>query len=203
MPKLDKLIISCQGLPQSVLLWYVGKAKEAGVNSVRLGNPDDVVLVKERYPSMVVLGCYKDHQLSDRVYITPTVKHAQALAEAGADFIAFDATCEIKRPEKVSAMVETICEAGKIPVADIKTPTEGRIAQRLQVKYVATTLCAGGLITMVSIMSSDGLVVIAEGGIDTPDKARQCFAAGAAHVCVGAAITKPKEVISGYMEVVA
>ena len=141
-----------------------------------------------------------------RVYITDTFAEAEAIAEAGADIIALDATA---RPRSdglsLSQLIASIHDRLNKPVwADISSVGEGLSAAACGADVISTTLygyteetkCAGDappdfslLGTLVRELS---LPVVLEGRVWQPEDVRRAFELGAHAVVVGSAITRPQ-----------
>jgi N-acylglucosamine-6-phosphate 2-epimerase len=153
------------------------------------------------------------------VYITPSLEDARAVAAAGADIVAVDATLR-PRPDGVS-LASLVAEL-RVPVlADVDCLEAGLAACEAGAAAVATTLAgythadnagAGSPATVSGDAASEGpdleLVevlaaeldcpVFAEGRIATPAQARAAFDAGAFAVVVGTAITDPVALTRGF-----
>ncbi len=158
--------------------------------------------------SVPIIGLVKREIPGSPVYITPELSDVQALAQAGADIIAFDATAR-PRPVGVGAMIEAIHARGCQVMADISTLEEGLAAHRLGADLVGTTLSGytdysprreGPDLELVRELSRRGVRVIAEGRIATPLQARQALDAGAFAVTVGTALTRVECVTQGFVE---
>ncbi|MFI0899033.1 N-acetylmannosamine-6-phosphate 2-epimerase [Streptomyces sp. NPDC020983] len=205
-----RLVVSCQALPGEPLHGPVHMSAMArsavmgGAAAVRVNGPEDVAAVRGavRVP---VIGLWKDGE--EGVYITPTLRHALAVAEAGADIVALDAT---GRPRgdglDIAATFAALHAAGVLVMADVSTLDEGLAAAAAGADLVATTLsgytgtgaprsaAAGPDLDLVaSLAARTGTPVAAEGRITTPEQAAAVLAAGAHCVVVGGAITRPAD----------
>ncbi len=148
-----------------------------------------------------IVGIVKDAREGYDVYITPTVRGALDLVEAGADVVAAQAT-RGSRPGERFAEIVAACHAAGVPVvADVSTFDEARIARDDGADAVATTMVGFTAHTAGEPRPALGLVrrlkdrldvpVVCEGGIWTPEHVAACFAAGADAVVVGSAVTAP------------
>ncbi|MEU7406702.1 putative N-acetylmannosamine-6-phosphate 2-epimerase, partial [Streptomyces sp. NPDC044948] len=147
-----------------------------------------------------VIGLWKDGDSG--VFITPTVRHALALVEAGAAVVAADATAR-PRPDgsTFAELVAAVHAAGALVMADVSTLGEGRAAADQGADLVGTTLSgyvpgspvqsAPDLALVTDLAGALDTPVIAEGRIATPEQAARALAAGAHSVVVGTAITAP------------
>ena len=139
------------------------------------------------------------------MYITPRAADAAAVARAGADLVAVDATLRTRPGGRSAAeLIRWIdAEVGAAVLADVDSVEAGRAADLAGASFVATTLSGytGGAKAPIPTGPDIDLVralteacscpVIAEGRYRTPEDVAAAFAAGAYAVCVGTAITDP------------
>jgi N-acylglucosamine-6-phosphate 2-epimerase len=208
------LIVSCQALPNEPLHGAEMMARMAlaawlgGAVGIRSNGADDIQAIRATV-QLPIIGIYKDGE--EGVYITPTFRHAQVVAEAGADVIALDATGR-PRPDGVSLadMIERIhTHLHKLVMADISTLEEAHAAQAAGADLVASTLSGytpyspklnGPDFDLLRAMASGlSVPIIAEGRITTPDEARQALDCGATAVVVGGAITRPQQITARFV----
>ncbi|WP_380283432.1 N-acetylmannosamine-6-phosphate 2-epimerase [Kitasatospora purpeofusca] len=200
------LVVSCQPLPDepadpmrdaSVQARVAAAAVLGGAAGIRANAPEDIAAVRAAV-DVPVIGLWKDGP--GPVVITPTGRHARAVAQAGAHLVAIDAT-DRSRPEPFAAVVAAAHAAGVLVLADVSTEAEGQAAADAGADAVATTLSGytshtpktpgpdlGLLERLVTRLS---VPVIAEGRYRTADDLRRAYAAGAHAVVVGNAITSP------------
>jgi N-acylglucosamine-6-phosphate 2-epimerase len=146
-----------------------------------------------------IVGLLKGVRSAQAPYITTTVEEVEALAGAGADVIAFDAT---PRPRRGGATVADFVAAarlrGRLALADCATADDGRRAAEAGADLVATTLagytsetadCALPALALLRALAALHPFAVCEGGIVTPEQAGAAFAAGASAIVVGTAIT--------------
>ncbi len=209
------LIVSCQALEDeplhgaAIMARMALAAQMGGAAGIRANGPDDVRAIRTVVP-LPLIGLYKAG--AGDVYITPTVGHARAVAEAGAEIVALDAT-QRPRPagERLADIVDAIHhEFGALVMADVSTVEEGLAAEAAGADMLSTTLSgytpyspqqSEPDIALVRLLSAQvGLPVIAEGRIRTPEWACKAMAAGAWAVVVGGAITRPQGITSGFVE---
>jgi putative N-acetylmannosamine-6-phosphate epimerase len=155
-----------------------------------------------------VIGLVKSWPPGEPVLITGTTAEADALAAAGAAIVAFDATVR-RRTVAVPAMIARIHDQGCVALADCATFEEGMAAHGAGADLVATTLAGymgpGPLpilpdLDLIRRWAGQGLPVIAEGRIRSPEQARAAREAGALAVVVGSAITRPEHVTRWFIE---
>ncbi len=200
------LIVSCQAPPDSPLFEpaVIAAMAQAAVNQgavgVRIDTPAHLGAVRSRV-TVPIIGLWKQQIPGFDVYITPQFHHAQAVAAAGADVIAIDATLR-PRPdgETVGQLVERIHrELGKQVMADVDTLKAAIAAAQAGVDMVGTTLYGyttatrhltpPGLDLLTQMVEQLEVPIICEGGIASPQMARQALDRGAYAVVVGTAIT--------------
>src|SRR5512138_808681 len=91
------LIVSCQALEDEplhgapIMAAMARAALEGGASGIRANGPADIAAIRAAV-DLPLIGLYKADITGSPVYITPTLEHAGAAAEAGADIIALDAT---------------------------------------------------------------------------------------------------------------
>ncbi|WP_437063127.1 N-acetylmannosamine-6-phosphate 2-epimerase [Streptomyces sp. enrichment culture] len=200
-----RLIVSCQAPPgdpmrsTDTLVRMALAARSGGAAAVRVNDPE-VVAATVAAVDCPVIGLWKDGDSG--VFITPTVRHALALVEAGAAVVAADATAR-PRPDgsTFAQLVEAVHAAGARVMADVSTLGEGRAAAEQGADLVGTTLSGyvpgspvqtgPDLALVTDLAGALDTPVIAEGRIATPEQAARALAAGAHSVVVGTAITAP------------
>jgi N-acylglucosamine-6-phosphate 2-epimerase len=180
-----------------------------GAVGIRTNGADDIRAIRRTVP-LPIIGIYKDGD--DGVYITPTLRHAQLVAEAGADIVALDAT-QRRRPDgsllrDIIAMIHN--QLGKLVLADISTLEEAVAAESAGADFVASTLSGytpyspkieGPDFELIETMVARLHVpVFAEGRVVTPGDARRAIDCGATSVIVGGAITRPQQITARFVE---
>jgi N-acylglucosamine-6-phosphate 2-epimerase len=208
------LVVSCQAPPGDPLhgpTFMAAMARAAvagGAVGIRAEGPPDVRAVCQAV-DVPVVGLWK--QGATGVYITPTVDHARAVAEAGAQIVAIDATGR-PRPDG-STMPEVVAGLRRtnhcLVMADVSTAAEGVAAAAAGADLVATTLAGytpysrqgpGPDLELVAALAARVEVpVVAEGRIATPQEARAALDAGAWTVVVGGAITRPQLITARFV----
>ncbi|AOW85643.1 MULTISPECIES: N-acetylmannosamine-6-phosphate 2-epimerase [Streptomyces] len=200
-----RLIVSCQAPPgdpmrdTGTLVRMALAARSGGAAAVRVNDPE-VVAATVAAVDCPVIGLWKDGDTG--VFITPTVRHALALVEAGAAVVAADATAR-PRPDgsTFADLVAAVHRAGARVMADVSTLGEGRAAADQGADLVGTTLSGyvpgspvqtgPDLALVTDLAGALDVPVIAEGRVATPEQAARALAAGAHSVVVGTAITAP------------
>ncbi len=202
------LIVSCQALEDEPLhsSYIMSKmalaALEGGARGIRANSIEDIRAIKKEV-TLPIIGIIKQDYDDSEVRITPTMKEMDALYNEGVDVIAFDATQRV-RPN--GACLETFLSEirNKYPdqmlMADVSTAEEARIAHLAGIDIVATTLVGYTAYTegrdplqvLEEILKIVSIPVIAEGNINTPEKASRALSLGAYAIVVGSAITRPQ-----------
>lgn len=211
----QRLIVSCQALEDEplhgapIMARMAVAAAQGGAAAIRANSPADIEAIRAAV-SLPIIGLYKEG--TEGVYITPTFTHARAIADAGADVIALDATPR-PRPsgETLMTLIERIhTELGRPVLADVSTLEEAMAAQAAGADMVAPTLLGYTPYTANSPLSNLELIrqmvaqlqvpVIAEGQIHTPQMAQAALQAGAFAVVVGSAITRPQWITARFVQ---
>lgn len=212
------LIVSCQareGHPlhdSRVIAAMARAAAMGGAAGLRLNGEDDIREVR-RTVVVPIIGIRKVWTPESPVYITPTFADVQAVADAGADIIALDATSRPRRGgERLDDLIPRIKDVlGRPVMADVATVEEGVHAAALGADLVTTTLAgytdAGPApedpdLDLVAKLSGVLRVpVVAEGRYRTPAQVREALRRGAFAVVVGRAITDPLMLTKAFVEV--
>jgi N-acylglucosamine-6-phosphate 2-epimerase len=174
-----------------------------GASGVRLESPEHIAAVRRRCPQSLIVGLWKRTWVESSVYITPRWQDLKAVWGAGADVVALDAT-DRPRPEgqRLEELVRRAREDFGVPLmADVDSLEAGRRAADLGCDWVGTTLYGYTEATKGQVPPALALVgqlrealppsvpVVCEGGINSPEQARQALGLGADVVVVGTAIT--------------
>lgn len=203
------LIVSCQALEDEplygaeIMAAMARAAAQGGAAGIRANGPADIAAVRGAV-NLPLIGLYKAHISGYKVYITPTVLHACAVSEAGADIIALDAT-QREHPDGLTAagLIRLVKEQTKKPVlADVSTLAEGLAAWQAGADAVSTTLSgytgysprqeAPDFTLLRKLVAELPIPVLAEGRIATPEQAARALDLGAFAVVIGSAITRPQ-----------
>ncbi len=215
-----KLIVSCQALPDEPLHSPVimGRmalaAQEGGAGGIRANTKEDILEIK-RVVDLPIIGIVKRTYSDSLVYITPTMSEVDELVEAGVEIIAIDATKEL-RPGNVSLEVFFNEVKKKYPaqkfMADCSTLEEAISADQMGFDYIGTTLVGYTQYTLGTLIEADDFSliknmlmqikkpIIAEGNINSPEKARRVLELGCYSVVVGSAITRPQWITKKFTE---
>ncbi|GEN87599.1 N-acetylmannosamine-6-phosphate 2-epimerase [Oceanobacillus sp. FSL W8-0428] len=209
------LVVSCQALEgeplhgSSHMASMALAAKEGGAAGIRANGPDDIKAIKKKV-DLPIIGILKKEYPGFQAFITTTKADAKLIADAGADIIAVDAT-NGTRSEKLPELIEYIKKDLNKPVmADVATLQEGVQAEALGCDMVGTTLSGYTEDTkgrprpdfdlMESLVNTLKVPVIAEGNVDSPEKAKKAIDIGVAFVVVGGAITRPQLITRKFAE---
>ena len=213
-----KLIVSCQALEDEPLYssFIMGKmalaATQAGAGGIRANTISDIKEIKKN-TNLPIIGIIKRNYGNCNVYITPTIKEVDELVEEGVDIIAIDFTRR-QRPDNVEleCFVKNIKEKypNQIVMGDISNVDEAVYSEKMGVDIVSTTLCGytdytkgdNPLNTLQEVLKAVNIPVIAEGNLDTPEKAKKSIQMGALAVVVGGAITRPKQIAEKFIKAI-
>ncbi len=203
------LIVSCQALEDEplhgaqIMAAMARAALQGGAIGIRANSPPDIAAIRAAV-DLPIIGLFKENMPGCPVFITPTLRHAVEVAEAGADLIALDATLR-PHPGGLSAaeLIRQVKAAtGKPVLADIATCADGLAAWQAGADAVSTTLSGytpdsprqeePDFDLLARLAAKLPIPVIAEGRIATPDQAVRALELGAFAVVVGSAITRPQ-----------
>ncbi|HAZ48185.1 MAG TPA: acetylmannosamine-6-phosphate 2-epimerase [Cyanobacteria bacterium UBA11369] len=217
LPEIRGLIVSCQAPADSplhdpvVIAAMAQAAVNQGAVGVRIDTSYHVSAVRQKV-KVPIIGLWKQQLLGYEVYITPRYEDAEAIARAGADIIAIDATLR-QRPnrETLAGLIERIhAELGKPVMADVDTIENAKLAALAGADIVGTTLYGytnetkhlspPGFELLTQMVQQLDIPVICEGGISSPKMAREALNLGAYAVVVGTAITGIDYLVKAYRE---
>ena len=205
------LVVSCQpvvggplDLPD-ITARFALAALHGGARGLRIEGLDNLRAVR-KVADVPIIGLIKQDSDDTEVRITPTIEDVNALARAGADIIAFDATDRV-RPVPVSELVAAVHDNGKLAMADCSIADDGCAAARLGCDilgstmsgYVGPTAPEEPDFALVEALAGLGRFVVAEGRYNIPEYADRAVRAGADAVVVGSAITRPEHITSWFV----
>ena len=215
-----KLIVSCQALPDEPLhsSYIMGRmalaAKVGGAGGIRANTKKDIREIQSMV-DLPIIGIVKRDYPDSVVHITPTMREIDELIEAGPDIIALEATDEL-RPGGMA--LETFYRQirEKYPdivlMADCSTVDEAVKADEMGFDFIGTTMVGytkqsrddhidkDDFKILRTILGKVKHPVIAEGNINTPEKARRVIELGAFCVVVGSIITRPQLITKSFVE---
>ena len=215
-----KLIVSCQALPHEPLhsSFIMGRmalaAKEGGAAGIRANTKEDIADIQAQV-DLPVIGIVKRDYEDSKVYITPTMKEIEELIEVKPEIIALDATSDLRPGGKtLDGFYREIRAAypEQLLMADCSTVEEALHADELGFDFIGTTLVgyteqsrglkieADDFAIIREIVAKVRHRVIAEGNINTPEKARRVIELGAFSVVVGSIITRPQLITKSFAE---
>ena len=217
-----KLIVSCQALPQEPLhsSFIMGRmaraAKEGGAAGIRANTKEDIKEIQE-VTGLPIIGIVKRDYPDSAVYITPTMKEIKELMEVKPEIVAIDATGAL-RPGNVTLADFFHQIKEKYPdqklMADCSTIEEALFADELGFDFIGTTMVGytpqskglkieeNDFEILRTILEKVKHPVIAEGNVNSPEKAKRVIELGSYAVVVGSSITRPQLITKGYAEAV-
>lgn len=211
-----QLVVSCQALKDEPLYdsYIMSKmalaATNGGAKGIRANTVQDIQAIKNE-TNLPIIGIIKKNYADCEVFITATMKEIDELYQEGVDIIALDAT---NRPRPFDHSFETFFNQvrEKYPkqlfMADTSTVEEALMAEQAGVDIIGTTLVGyteytqghDPLTTLKNVIQAVQIPVIAEGNIDTPEKAQMAIQLGAHAVVVGGAITRPQQITEKFIK---
>ena len=217
-----QLIVSCQALPQEPLhsSFIMGRmaraAKEGGAAGIRANTKEDIKEIQE-VTGLPIIGIVKRDYPDSAVYITPTMKEIEELMEVKPEIVAIDATGAL-RPGNVTLADFFHQIKEKYPeqklMADCSTIEEALFADELGFDFIGTTMVGytpqskglkieeNDFEILRTILKKVKHPVIAEGNVNSPEKAKRVIELGSYAVVVGSNITRPQLITKGYAEAV-
>lgn len=219
----NKLIVSCQALSDEPLhsSFIMGRmalaAKTGGACGIRANSIEDIKEIRKTV-DLPIIGIIKKDYDNSSIYITPTMDEIDKLVESKVDVIALDAT-DRKRPNHANLKEFYDDIRKKYPdiklMADCSTVEEAKYADDLGFDFIGTTLVGytpqseGNKIEendfeiLRTIIKECNHPVVAEGNIDSPEKAKRVLELGALTVVVGGAITRPQNITKKFVNEIA
>jgi N-acylglucosamine-6-phosphate 2-epimerase len=215
-PLRGQLIVSAQAYPGEpmrdprTMAQVAASAVIGGAAAIRVQGIADIQFTRSAV-EVPVIGLWKDGH--DGVFITPTLRHALACANAGAHIVAIDGTRR-ERPDGLD-LAQTISgihtESNALVMADCGSLADAVAAAEAGADLIGTTLAGysgerpkteGPDLDLLAGIAAAGLgkPLIAEGRIHTPAQARQALDAGAFAVVVGTAITHPASITGWFRD---
>ena len=217
------LIVSCQALPEEPLhsSFIMGRmalaAMQGGASGIRANTKEDIAEIR-RNVDLPIIGIVKRDYEDSQVYINPTMKEIDELMEEKPEIIAVQAGIEL-RPEgkTLDEFYREIRE--KYPnqplMADCSTIEEALHADELGFDFIGTTMVgyteqsrgdrieANDFEIIRTILEKVTHPVIAEGNINTPEKAKRVIELGCFSVVVGSIITRPQVITKTFTDALA
>ncbi|ADF63643.1 N-acetylmannosamine-6-phosphate 2-epimerase [Enterobacter cloacae] len=214
-----RLVVSCQALENEplhspfIMSRMALAARQGGAAAIRANSVVDIEAIKEQV-TLPVIGIIKREYPDSEVFITATMKEVDELMTVSPAIIALDATDRARPGGESLAMLVTRIRTrypSVLLMADIATVDEAVTAQALGFDCVGTTLYGYTAQTvghalpdddcqfLKAVLAAVTVPVVAEGNVDTPERAARCLALGAHMVVVGGAITRPQQITERFM----
>ena len=217
----NRIVVSVQAMPSEPLYdevcinALIKSVVTGGAAGLRVAGVRDVKNAK-KIADVPVIGITKPAKIpanyKELVYITPTIKDASDIIDAGADIVAFDATFRDRgTKENILQIIDFIHSKNRLAMADISTFEEGVMNTLLGADIISTTL--SGYTTYSETDSTEpdfalvkklseavDVPIILEGRIWTPDEVARAFKDGAHSVVIGSAITRPQLITKRFVK---
>lgn len=212
------LIVSCQALEDEPLYSSFIMSKMAyaaflgGASGIRANTVEDITAIRNEV-DLPIIGIIKKNYGACPVYITPTMHEVDELVKANVEIIAIDAT------KRVRPTGETITEfftkvrskyENQLFMADISTIEEGILAEKLGFDFIGTTLSGYTQYTKGTVLpdlqllkqlkEKTNAMIVAEGGIWTPQDLKNCYQCGIHTAVVGSVITRPMLITKKFVD---
>jgi N-acetylmannosamine-6-phosphate 2-epimerase / N-acetylmannosamine kinase len=208
------LIVSCQPVPggpmdsAECVTGFALAALDGGARGVRVESVPYVRAVRARTAAPII-GIVKQDRTDTAVRITPLAEQALALADAGADIVAFDATRR-PRPTSVPDLIAAIKGPGRLAMADCSDLEEARAALAAGADIVGTTLSGYTEgpepiepdFALITAMRGLTTYVMAEGRLRSPEQTAEAVRRGAWCVTIGSALTRTEHATAWFREAV-
>lgn len=198
------LVVSCQPVDDGpmdrpdIVAAMAQAAVAGGAKGLRIEGIENLRAVRPMV-DVPVIGIVKSDLPDSPVRITASVSDVRALAAAGADIIAYDATPR-PRTDARDDILAAIASSGAVAMADCATLSDAKAARAGGAAIIGTTLSGYTEETQIDDDRPDlelirnfrglGGFVMAEGRLNTPGLTAQAMQAGADAVTVGSALTR-------------
>jgi putative N-acetylmannosamine-6-phosphate epimerase len=122
------------------------------------------------------------------------------VADAGADIVALDGTRRPRVRQSLAEIIRAVHDRGALALADLASVEDAPAAVEAGADILATTLAPDFSPDFIRGLRPFGKPILAEGHVDSPERAQAGLEAGAWAVCVGTAITRPHLITERFLK---
>ncbi|CAC13536.1 N-ACETYLMANNOSAMINE-6-P EPIMERASE [Mycoplasmopsis pulmonis] len=216
--------VSCQALKgealygKDIVVKLAKAAIQGGAQGLRTSQIKNIKALIRANFNVPIIGIIKQNYPNSDVYISPTLKEMKKLIKTGVQIIAIDATLRKRPKESLNQIVDYFFKHKKshqLLMADCSSIEDVNNAIKLNFDIIGTTLRGYTedtknfsntddnylfLRQVLKICQQNKKYLIAEGGFNSPQNAKDALDIGANAVVVGSAITRPQFITKMFYE---
>ncbi|MDQ0513879.1 N-acylglucosamine-6-phosphate 2-epimerase [Mycoplasmoides fastidiosum] len=222
--KKHKFFVSCQAVEGEPLfggdtvLKLARAAVLGGAQGIRTSQIDNIKKIMAENFNLPIIGLIKKEYSGSDVYITPTIEDLDQLIQTNVDIVAIDATLRQRPAQTLTELVQhfqTHKNPHQLLMADCSNKEDIENAINLGFDIISTTMRGYTAETQNmsntandyefikwcrQISQDKNVILVAEGGLNTPADARAVLDLGVDVVVVGSAITRPQFITKTFLQ---